>query len=298
MMRQKMAGLCALALGALAFAAPAPADTVRVSDDLIIYYETAGSGDTTVLFVPGLGMSTRVFERQLEAFEGSTEYTFVTYDPRGQGLSSKTIEGHYYEQHGRDLDAFIKALKLDNIVLGGWSYGGLDVLAYVDQFGFDGLKGFVMIDATPKSRGHDNATEFVWYRYDDADGFEAYFTKGPLQDYDELAVGFADWMLADKSEANMQFAIDIIKQTPAPVMSLLNATAALTDYTETLVAMDGKLPLLFVVRKDWGEVVSGWVKENTPSARVSASMVSHLGFWEEPAVFNAEIDSFLESIKN
>lgn len=50
------------------------AETVQVSDDLNLYYEVAGSGDKTILFVPGWGMSSAVFEKQLEEFEGSDEY--------------------------------------------------------------------------------------------------------------------------------------------------------------------------------------------------------------------------------
>jgi len=50
------------------------AETVQVSNDLTLYYEVAGSGDKTILFVPGWGMSSAVFEKQLEEFEGSDEY--------------------------------------------------------------------------------------------------------------------------------------------------------------------------------------------------------------------------------
>jgi len=74
---------------------------VKLNEDLTIHYEKAGSGEKTILFVPGWSMSTAVFEKQLTAFEGSSEYTFVTYDPRGQGLSSKTEGGHFYQQHAR-----------------------------------------------------------------------------------------------------------------------------------------------------------------------------------------------------
>ena len=93
------------------------AETVQASDDLTVYYEAAGSGDKTILFVPGWGMSSAVFEKQLEEFEGSNEYRAISYDPRGQGQSSKTEGGHFYDQRGADLHAFIEALKLNNITL-------------------------------------------------------------------------------------------------------------------------------------------------------------------------------------
>jgi pimeloyl-ACP methyl ester carboxylesterase len=65
-----------------------------------------------------------VFERQLKHFEGSTRFRAIVYDPRGQDLSSKTLRGHTYAQHGRDLAAFIQKLGLKNVALAGWSYYG------------------------------------------------------------------------------------------------------------------------------------------------------------------------------
>lgn len=282
---------------AAAVASPVQAEYVKVSDDLTLYYETAGSGDTTILFVPGWAMSSKVFERQLTAFEASTEYTFVTYDPRGQGRSSKTAGGHFYQQHGRDLAALIDTLKLKNIVLGGWSFGGNEALSYVKQFGSDSLSGFIMIDAAPSATGTDNQKEWVWYRHDDADGFEAFFTMGPLLDRDATNKGFADWMLADKSQENLDFAVGIAEQTPPSIAALLNAAGAHDDFTADLTAMEGKVPLLYIVRESWDSVVTGWAKANTPGATVSATMVSHLGFWEKPESFNAELKKFLDSIK-
>jgi len=56
-------------------------------------------------------MSTKVFEHQLAHFKGSAEYRSLAYDPRGQGKSSKPVEGHIYSQHGRDWANLIDKLK-------------------------------------------------------------------------------------------------------------------------------------------------------------------------------------------
>ena len=81
------------------------------------------------------------FEHQLAHLAGTARFKAITYDPRGQGLSSKTVEGHYYEQHGRDLRDLIETLGSQRIVLVGWSNGGFDALAYLDQFGSVRLAG-------------------------------------------------------------------------------------------------------------------------------------------------------------
>ena len=82
---------------------------VRIDDELSLHHETSGRGETTVLLVPGWTMTTAVFERQREYFAGSANYRFVTYDPRAHGESTKTVGGHYYAPHGRDLGALIGA---------------------------------------------------------------------------------------------------------------------------------------------------------------------------------------------
>ena len=274
----------------------AGAEYVKVSEELTIHYKLAGEGPINIVFVPGWTMTTEVFEKQLGYFKGSKEYRFITYDPRGQGRSTTTMGGHFYEQHGLDLHKFIEALKLDNIILGGWSYGGLDILAYVNQFGIKKLKGFVMIDASPKSRGADSSKEWVWYMYGDSDQFEEFFTMGPLRDRAGTNRGFAEWMLENTSEENINWVLDITNQTHDTVAALLNAAGAFLNYSEDLKGLEGKMPLLYLVREEWGEIVSNWAKKNTPSARVEA-FGKHLLFWERPDQFNSVLSDYLKSIK-
>ena len=52
----------------------AKAEYVKVSDDLTIHYETAGTGSRVVLLVPGWTMTTRAFSKQLEHYAGSKDY--------------------------------------------------------------------------------------------------------------------------------------------------------------------------------------------------------------------------------
>lgn len=272
------------------------AEYIKLTEELTIHYEMAGEGPIDILFVPGWTMSTVVFEKQLDYFKNSKKYRFITYDPRGQGLSTKTMGGHFYEQRGRDLDKFIEALKLDNIVLGGWSYGCLDALAYVNQFGINKLKGFIMIDGTPKARGADNTKEWVWYRYDDADQFDEFFTMGPLRDREGTNREFAKWMLEDTSEENINWVLDITNQTHDTVAALLNVAGDFLDYSKDLKNLEGKTPLLYLVREEWGDVVSNWATQNTPSARVEA-FGKHLFFWERPDQFNSVLSEYLKPIK-
>jgi len=270
---------------------------VTVSDDLTLYYEQAGQGEKTIVFVPGWTMSTAVYERQLEHFKNSKEWRFITYDPRGQGRSSKTEGGHFYGQHGKDLNLFLEAMDLDTVVLGGWSYGALDMLSYVNQFGSDHLMGLIMIDSPPKSTSVNNLTEWVWYRYDDADGSQEYFTLGPVRNRKQFNIEFAKYMLVNPTPESIQWVSDISNQTSDTVAGMLNAAGIFLDFTAELKGLEGKIPLLYTVREEVRDVVENWAKQNTPSAKVEA-FGNHLLFWEFSERYNNVLDNYLHTVND
>ena len=270
---------------------PARAEYIALNSEPTIHYEQSGTGDITIIFIPGWTMSTDVFVHQLAHFEGSTKFTALTYDPRGQGRSSKPVEGHTYQQHGRDLAALIDALGLEKVILAGWSYGVTEQLAYLNQFGAEKLVGMISIDTGPDVAGA-SYDEWVWYLNDDSDGYSRWFTEGIIEDRQTVLVDFATWMLEDASPENIAWVANISNMTSGTVASVLNATGFYQDYTEDLVALEGKLPLLYVTREELREVADKWIKANTPSAQAEY-LGKHLMFWERPAEFNRILDTYL-----
>ena len=267
---------------------------IEVDDDLVLHYEETGQGDTTVLLVPGWTMSTRVFERQFEHFRDTREFRLLSYDPRAQGLSSKTRNGHDYPQHGRDLHHFIEALGLDRIVLGGWSFGCLETLAYINQFGASRLAGLIMIDGPPRATGEDNESEWVTYRRDDSDGSISFFSHGRLHEPDATNREFAAWMLEDESRENLEWVLEITRQTPDEVAALLNDTAVGLDYEADLRALEGRVPLWYLMRAGRDGAVAAWANANTPTALVQA-YGEHLMFWERAERFNRDLGEFVST---
>jgi non-heme chloroperoxidase len=73
---------------------------VEIEPGVDLYVEETGAGRPLV-FIPGWTMTTEVFARQVARF--AADYRVITYDPRCQGRSSKTLHGVNYAQHGRDL---------------------------------------------------------------------------------------------------------------------------------------------------------------------------------------------------
>lgn len=286
----------ALALVLTLAAAPARAEFAMLSEDLTIYYEQAGSGPQTIVFIPGWTMSSRVFERQLAHFAGSPRFRAIAYDPRGQGLSSKLLTDYTYQQHGRDLGALIRKLGLTDVVLVGWSFGTFDMLAYLQEFGTTNVKAVVLLDGAPKGLGQSDTKEWVWMSYEDKDKVRESATMQALQDRPTLNVAFAKWMLEAATPENISWVNYISSQTPNLVAAMTNETGAYANYEQTLKGLNGKLPLLFVAREEWGRRVADWVKANAPAVEL-VIMGKHLMFWERSREFNAVLDDFLGRVK-
>jgi non-heme chloroperoxidase len=270
------------------------AKLIPIDTELSLYVEESGHGDVTLLMVPGWTMTTEVFRHQCDFFADSQDYRFVSFDPRAHGRSSKTAGGHFYEQHGRDLKALIDLLELKNIVLCGWSFGTLAILSYLNQFGAGLLSGLIMLDGPPRATGENNQTDWVTYCRDDRDRQQEFYTMGRLRDRDSTNREFVEWMLEDKSEDSIQWLLELTRQTPDSAAALLNATANFLDFRDDLIALDGRLPLLYLVRKDSGEIVTRWAAEFTPNATIAA-LGEHMMFWERPQQCNRLLNDFLKT---
>ena len=123
---------------------------VTVADGVRIHYVDGGAArGPTLLFIPGWTMDASVWREQMQHFAPS--HRVIAIDPRSQGESTKTPDGDTPEQRARDLATLIGRLKLDHIVLVGWSQGVQDVAAYVAQSGTAKFDGIVLVDAAVSS---------------------------------------------------------------------------------------------------------------------------------------------------
>lgn len=133
------------------------AGDVLVSEGVRIHYVEHGDGNApALLLVPGWGMDASIWDRQIAEF--SRTHRVVAIDPRSQGASSKTSEGNTPQERAGDVDAVMRELSLDRVVLVGWSQGVQDVAAYVDRFGTGRLAGVVLVDSAV-SAGATGITE-------------------------------------------------------------------------------------------------------------------------------------------
>jgi pimeloyl-ACP methyl ester carboxylesterase len=87
-----------------------------------LHYEDVGQGPETILFSHGLLFSTRMFDKQVEAFKG--RYRCFSYDHRGQGQSETTASGYDMDALTEDAIALIEHFKLGPVHFVGLSMGG------------------------------------------------------------------------------------------------------------------------------------------------------------------------------
>ncbi len=103
-----------------------PARFVR-ANRLRLRYVESGSGERTLVLVPGLTANVHSFDGLLAAGL-DRGLRVLAFDARGRGLSDKPDAGYTMADHAADLLGVFDALGLERVCLGGHSFGGL--LAY------------------------------------------------------------------------------------------------------------------------------------------------------------------------
>lgn len=138
---------------------------VTTSDNVRIHYLEAGPrltrrasvGEATpaILFVPGWMTPGWIWEHQMSHF--AKRHRVVAMDPRSQGASSKTSEGHHPAARARDIKSVVDHLKLAPLVIVAATSAVTEAVSYVDQFGTDTLAGLVLVNGIA-GREYDEAT--------------------------------------------------------------------------------------------------------------------------------------------
>ncbi|MFB9991618.1 alpha/beta fold hydrolase [Deinococcus oregonensis] len=281
--------LLALSLSAVQAGAAQPTGSfVTVDPGVQLYVQQLGTGQP-VIFVPGWTMTGDFFQKQLPVF--AQQYRAVTFDPRGQGRSTKTTLGSTYAAHGVDLSRLMNRLGLKNVLLVGWSYGCLDAYSYLHQFGTRNVKAFVCVDQTPKSLG---LTSDAWAEGDAAT--LAGLTQSLAPSHGAFMAGYAEYMLGRKNKAEIDWVVQQSLKTPNSVARLLFADGTARDYSQTARNVSKVIPTLALVRQDWSAAALKWLGANTPAAK-TAVVPNHMAFWTEPGQFNRLLQGFFDTLR-
>lgn len=262
---------------------------VQIQDEAKLYYEELGSGQT-IVFIPGWTFSHHVFDRQTKYF--SRNYHIIAVDPRGQGLSSITLENNNYDQHGKDLANLIDKLQLKHIILVGWSAGCFDAYAYIREKGVSNLKAFVCIDAPPKGTG-SNAWKAPSAVHNGAD-----IMRELEHDRYDFTYKFAQSMVDHQlSSYELNWLVSQSLRTPTFISLLLLFDAINADYQPEAIQLEKiGIPTLNIVASPMGKNATAWIKVNAPHSKVIIFGKKHMMFWEYANELNKTLDNFFISL--
>jgi pimeloyl-ACP methyl ester carboxylesterase len=123
---RSFAGFIALVLAAATTAVGETREgTVRADDGVELYYRAVGAGPETVVIPVAVWLSPH-----FDSLAGSTRRV-IYYDPRGRGRSGVgRLEAVSLDRATKDLEVLRAALKIDKMVLVGWSGYGMEMAVY------------------------------------------------------------------------------------------------------------------------------------------------------------------------
>src|SRR5262249_27086873 len=254
---------------------------------------SAGDGPATLVLIPGWTMTADVFEHQLAlADEG---LRVVSFDPRGQGDSTKDWGHHDYDTRADDVARVVDAFASGPVVVGSWSQGTFEHLSFIRRHGHERTAGALIIDGAPRQVADDTDREWAWFetRPDAPWGISrAAWVANPATARLAFHTRFIGWMRADPPTEVGEWFAAMSRRPPDGIASLINAMAIPMAFQEELRVLSRSQPTLVVARQDWREIVHPWVQDNAPDARFE-TMPEHASFWESPDGFNEMLRGFL-----
>ncbi|MHA7963210.1 alpha/beta fold hydrolase [Paenibacillus sp. CAU 1782] len=114
-----------------------------------------GSGEQTIVLLPGQGTPSPVLDFKLLIDELTSDYRVVALEPFGYGLSDKTEKARTTENIVSEIHEAVEQLGLDRYILMGHSITGLYAVSYVENYR-DEVTAFIGIDSSvPNQPGMD-----------------------------------------------------------------------------------------------------------------------------------------------
>ncbi|UOE38851.1 alpha/beta fold hydrolase [Chryseobacterium oryzae] len=110
-----------------------------------LYYEDFGSGQPIIL-IHGWPLSGKSWELQVPVLL-DLGFRVVTYDRKGFGKSTPTLDGYDYDGLAADLHELVSQLELKNVILLGFSMGGGEVVRYITNYGSQNIDKIALISS-------------------------------------------------------------------------------------------------------------------------------------------------------
>jgi len=251
-------------------------------------YTDQGSG-TPVVFVHGFPLNKSMWEEQVKGL--SSQHRVIAMDLRGHGESESASGAYTMDLLADDVKGLLDHLRLDRVVLVGFSMGGYAAFAFYRKYA-NRVRALVLADTRPQpdspeaKQGRETTAQTAL-----RDG-----VKG-------IAQGLSTRMLAP---ATVQGKPDLVKKvldimTSTPVNGYvgdLHALAQRPDSTPTLSQIT--CPTLIIVG-DQDAVTppadSRLMQEQIKGSKLATiAGAGHLSPIEQPEAFNKALSSFLSTL--
>lgn len=121
------------------------------------YLDWENDGKPLLLLLHGLTANAHAFDGLVS--HGLAEHVhLITPDLRGRGLSDKPAFHYNFQDHANDIVGLMDALKIEKLIMGGHSYGGL-LSAYIASNYPERVEKLILLDAASKM--NDNVLEML-----------------------------------------------------------------------------------------------------------------------------------------
>jgi microsomal epoxide hydrolase len=281
---------CLQTLGRLTLASPAfPLTThaatpqsrfFTASDGVRLHYREAGSGDETIVLVPGWMMPAAVFTPQLN--ELSKNRRVIAFDPRSQGLSDIATTRHTPERRSLDLLQLLEHTSPKKLALAGWSLGVMEILDFLTRHRSVKPDALILIDNSI-GEGKPPASSSS--------------SKQPAQPRPERLKSFVSGLTRKPLEKRLFETIlsSALRMPEDAARETLNKPYPREYWRDAALAR--KCPILYAVRPRLEEQAH-ILKSKRPKT-VSIEIFREAGhaiFLDEPARFNALTTQFLDQV--
>ncbi len=271
-----------------------------VTDDGVrLSVRDSGGPGVPLVMLHGWGQTQEMFRHQFQDLAASRRV--ITVDLRGHGRSDKPHHGYRIARLSRDVLGLVDRLGLQAFDALGWSMGVSVWWSFIDQYGTDRIRRFVMVDQPAA------VAAVPWMTEDQQRESGALFDVAGLLELGAALAGpdgerarqdFVRSMFTGDTDPDLlAFVAEEIRATPAFAAVPLLFDHCAQDWRDVLPRID--VPSL-VLGCDGSHVDPGsqrFVAEQVPGAQLHVFPVevasSHFPFLENPGEFNAVVEKFL-----